>query len=141
MKTYFGGSINSYKAVKVMRSPKVKIYTQTLILEFFPVIEPVNEPEEEEDDSFVVSDEPEDFSEEESSFVSPNLFEETEDEVNEEDNNELYKDFMEFVKEEISFIKEDGSIDEKKYSQFLSCPICDDCSFTSENVTKVEVQI
>ena len=41
-------------------------------------MKPVEEPEEEEDDSFIVDDEPLNLSEEETSFIGPNVFEEDE---------------------------------------------------------------
>ena len=139
MKTFYSGFNNSWKAIKVIRTPKVKAYTQTSILEFFPVLEPVEESEEEEDDSFVVPEEIEESSEDDSSFESPNLFEETDEEENGEDNEELLKDFMDFTKDEISFFKEDGSINNKVYSQFMSCPVCDDCSFTSGDIKEFKI--
>ena len=139
MKTYFAGFSNPHKAVKVLRSPKPKIYNQTSILEFFPVVKPVEEPEEEEDDSFIVDDEPLELFEEETSFIGPNVFEEDESDKEEEQTGGMHKDFEDFVAEVLFFKKEDGSFDEQKYLEFMSCPICDDCSFKLENINKVEI--
>src|SRR5688500_4227554 len=96
----------SWKAVKVVRDPRPKFFRQTSLLQFFSVVEPVQEPEEEEDDSFIVAEEPLDLAEEESPILAPNLFEEYEEDGNEEDDGEFYVNFKDF-EEELSFLRKD----------------------------------
>ena len=75
-----------------------------MISEFFPVVELIDVPEEEEDDSFIVDDEPLDLSDEECSCLGPNVFEEAEEEEDEEYHKGFYQDFMDFLAEELFLV-------------------------------------
>ena len=120
-----------------MRPTKFKFYRQTLIFKYFPTVEPVEEPSEEEDESFVVEDDYPDFEEEASLDLGPNLFEELEDEQDDNAKDEFFQTFKELEMNELLFTKEDGTFDLEKYTQWLGCPVCDDCSFKDVNKTKV----
>ena len=130
-----GDFTNSWKAVKVLRSPKPKILRQTSLFEYFPSIEPLEESYEEDDDSFTVEDEFPEIEEEASLDLGPNLFEESEDDRDDKDKDSFFETFKELEMNELMFTKEDGSFDLEKYNEWISCPICDDI----ESINKTEV--
>ena len=93
MRVVCGDFTNSWKAVKVLRSPKPKILRQTSLFEYFPSVEPLEEPYEEDDDSFIVEDEFPEIEEEASLDLGPNLFEESEDDGDDEDKGSFFETF------------------------------------------------
>ena len=136
MRVDFQAFSNSWKAVKVMRTPKPKFYRQTSLFEYFSSVEPLEEPSE-EDDSFIVPDELPVIDEEESLDLGPNLFEEQDSDKDDDEKDSFYQTFKELEMNELIFTKEDGSFDLEKYNQWIGCPVCDDCSFKDLDKTEV----
>lgn len=99
-------------------------------------VEPL-EDSSEEDESFIVPDDYPAFEDEESLDLGPNLFEEAPDNKEYEEDDSFYKTFKELASNELLFTKEDGTIDDEKYNQWIGCPVCDDCSFKDLKKTKV----
>src|SRR6476660_6754684 len=111
MRVKFIAAANSWKAVKVLRSSKPKIFRQTSIHEFFYSNDYKEESSDEEEPPFIVPDEPIESDDEESLDLGPNLFEEDdqdEDEADDQENKEIFKSLKEL---KFDFFNEDGSID------------------------------
>lgn len=138
MRLVFSDSGASWKAVKVMRSPKPKFFRQTSLFEYFLTVETVEEPPEEDEESFIVEDEFPELEEEPSFDLGPNLFEESDEDQDDDDKDSFFKTFKELEMNELLFTKEDGSFDLDKYKQWIGCPSCDS-EFSFKDVEKTEV--